>query len=297
MEQNARFARLLFAGCGQQLLYHQERQRGLAVAERAVHHLLYRVGKRHPQCRRRTHPSSGLRLSSVQPRRPSRGGCARCRKPGVVSSTVQLGASGPAVQPGFLRSELAAGGADGIGSSSKPHQACPPSNFQRQAANGDAMLADEIHVPVHHPARLALPPRARMATPIPPSRWAVSPLGSAQHANGSNADNLAGVTRLSHPILFSSVSCLFVYHMVKVTHTQNNWMIFRHSDSTRDANKFLRIARKNAAGCVEDCTKLAPLRYIIRMAAGPQRGRCNGRRKPHHEKIRRHKVLAVCCLC
>ena len=36
-----RFARLLFAGCGQQLLYHQERQRGLAVAERAVLYVLF----------------------------------------------------------------------------------------------------------------------------------------------------------------------------------------------------------------------------------------------------------------
>ena len=141
MEQNARFARLLFAGGGQQLLYHQERQRGLAVAERAVHHLLYRVGKRHPQCADEL-ILIRMRLSSVQPR-------CQVEVDALVAEAggrLQHGQLTPVVggQPSFL-AQLTLGADERV--FIHPIELARR-NFQRQAANGDAVLADENHVPV-----------------------------------------------------------------------------------------------------------------------------------------------------
>ena len=141
MEQNVRFARLLFAGCGQQLLHHQERQRGLAVAERAVHHLLHRLGKRHPQCADEL-ILIRMRLSSVQPRRQVEVDALVAEAGGRL----QHGQLAPVVggQPGFL-AQLTLGADERV--FIHPIELARR-NFQRQAANGDAMLADENHVAV-----------------------------------------------------------------------------------------------------------------------------------------------------
>ena len=197
MEQNARFARLLFAGCGQQLLYHQERQRGLAVTERAVHHLLHRVGKRHPQCADEL-ILIRMRLSSVQP-------CRQVEVDALVAEAggrLQHGQLAPVVggQPGFL-AQLTLGADERV--FIHPIELARR-NFQRQAANGDAMLADENHVPVIIQRDNAR--RARMARHLAQGSFAV---GQA-HMPMLNTDNLAGENDFPIQILFRQL--LVVYH-------------------------------------------------------------------------------------
>lgn len=182
---------------GQQLLYHQERQRGLAVAERAVHHLLYRVGKRHPQCADEL-ILIRMRLSSVQPRRQVEVDALVAEAGGRL----QHGQLAPVVggQPGFL-AQLTLGADERV--FIHPIELARR-NFQRQAANGDAMLADENHVPVIIQRDNAR--RARMARHLAQGGFAV---GQA-HMPMLNADNLAGENDFPIQILFRQL--LVVHH-------------------------------------------------------------------------------------
>ncbi len=139
-----------------------------------------------------------MRLSSVQPRRQVEVDALVAEAGGRL----QHGQLAPVVggQPGFL-AQLTLGADERV--FIHPIELARR-NFQRQAANGDAVLADENHVAVIIQRDNAC--RARMARHLAQGSFAVR----QAHMPMLNADNLAGKNDFPIQILFRQL--LVVHH-------------------------------------------------------------------------------------